>query len=80
VPPAIGPFRPHFRDFIRCSAAHPKPHPKPHAAAHKSAASTEPSTTTDANGVWVPALANKAWLLMDFDTSKVHALKVRSAR
>jgi hypothetical protein len=31
-------------------------------------------------GVWVPALANKAWLLMDFDTSKIHALKVRSAR
>ena len=48
-------------------------HPKPHAAARKSAASTEPSTTTDANGVSVPVLANKAWVLMDFATGQILA-------
>jgi serine-type D-Ala-D-Ala carboxypeptidase (penicillin-binding protein 5/6) len=49
------------------------PHPKPHAAARKPAASTEPATTTDANGVSVPALANKAWVLMDFNTGQILA-------
>jgi len=51
------------------------PHPKPHAAAHKHkpAASTEPATTTDANGLSVPVLANKAWVLMDFNTGQVLA-------
>ncbi|MDQ2736187.1 MAG: serine-type D-Ala-D-Ala carboxypeptidase, partial [Pseudomonadota bacterium] len=48
-------------------------HHKPHAAARKSAASTEPSTTTDANGVSVPVLANKAWVLMDFNTGQILA-------
>ena len=52
-------------------AAHPK-HPA-HAAARKPAASTEPATTTDANGMSVPVLANKAWVLMDFNTGKVLA-------
>ncbi len=50
-----------------------KPHPKSHAAVHKPAASIEPSTTTDANGVSVPVLANKAWVLMDFSTGQVLA-------
>ncbi len=54
-------------------APHPKPHPKPHAAARKPAASTELSTTTDANGASVPALANKAWVLMDFNTGQILA-------
>ena len=51
------------------------PHPKPHAAAHKPkpAASTEPATTTDANGLSVPVLANKAWVLMDFNTGQLLA-------
>ncbi len=51
------------------------PHPKPHAAAHKPkpAASTEPATTTDANGLAVPMLANKAWVLMDFNTGQILA-------
>ena len=49
------------------------PHPKPHAAARKPAASTEPATTTDANGVSVPVLANKAWVLMDFNTGQILA-------
>jgi serine-type D-Ala-D-Ala carboxypeptidase (penicillin-binding protein 5/6) len=49
------------------------PHPKPHAAARKPAASTEPATTTDANGISVPALANKAWVLMDFNTGQILA-------
>jgi D-alanyl-D-alanine carboxypeptidase (penicillin-binding protein 5/6) len=51
----------------------PHPHPKPHAAARKPAASTEPSMTKDANGVSVPALDNKAWVLMDFNTGQVLA-------
>ena len=51
----------------------PHPKPKSHAAAHKPAASTELSTTTDANGMSVPVLDNKAWLLMDFNTGQVLA-------
>ena len=51
----------------------PKPKPKPHAAAHKAAESTEPAMTTDANGVSVPLLANKAWVLMDFNTGQILA-------
>jgi D-alanyl-D-alanine carboxypeptidase (penicillin-binding protein 5/6) len=51
------------------------PHPKPHAAAHKPrpAAATEPATTMDANGLPVPVLANKAWVLMDFNTGRILA-------
>ena len=49
------------------------PHPKHHAAVHKPAVSVEASTTTDANGVSVPVLANKAWVLMDFSTGQVLA-------
>ena len=50
------------------------PHPKPHAAARKPAASKEPvATTTDANGNSVPVLANKAWVLMDFNTGQILA-------
>ena len=51
------------------------PHPKPHAAAHKPkpAASTEPATTTDASGLSVPVLANRAWVLMDYDTGQILA-------
>jgi D-alanyl-D-alanine carboxypeptidase (penicillin-binding protein 5/6) len=48
-------------------------HPKPHAAAHKQAAAPAPSTTTDANGGSVPVLANKAWVLMDFNTGQLLA-------
>ncbi|MBL8339534.1 MAG: D-alanyl-D-alanine carboxypeptidase [Rhodoferax sp.] len=32
---------------------------------------TEPAMTTDANGQSVPVLANKAWVLMDFDTGQI---------
>lgn len=48
---------------------------KPHAAAHKhkAAAPAEPAMTTDANGQSVPVLANKAWVLMDFNTGQVLA-------
>ena len=50
------------------------PHPKPHAAARKPAASKEPvATTTDASGNAVPVLANKAWVLMDFNTGQILA-------
>lgn len=44
-------------------------------AAHKSkpAASAEPEMTTDANGLSVPVLANKAWVLMDFSTGQILA-------
>jgi D-alanyl-D-alanine carboxypeptidase (penicillin-binding protein 5/6) len=50
------------------------PHAKPHAAARKPAAAAEqPAMTTDANGLSVPVLANKAWVLMDFGTGKVLA-------
>jgi D-alanyl-D-alanine carboxypeptidase (penicillin-binding protein 5/6) len=48
-------------------------HPKHHAAAHKPAASAEPAMTTDANGLAVPVLANKAWVLMDFSTGQILA-------
>ena len=51
----------------------PHPKPKPHAAVRKPAASTEPSMTTDATGASVPALANKAWVLMDFNTGQILA-------
>jgi D-alanyl-D-alanine carboxypeptidase (penicillin-binding protein 5/6) len=46
---------------------------KPHATARKAAVPTEPSTTTDANGTSVPVLANKAWVLMDFNTGQILA-------
>ncbi|HEY8881666.1 MAG TPA: D-alanyl-D-alanine carboxypeptidase family protein [Roseateles sp.] len=48
-------------------------HAKPRAAAHKAkaAAPAEPTMTTDANGQSVPVLANKAWVLMDFNTGQV---------
>lgn len=51
------------------------PRHSPHAAAHKPkpAASTEPAMTTDANGLSVPVLANKAWVLMDFSTGQILA-------
>ncbi|MCK9685320.1 D-alanyl-D-alanine carboxypeptidase family protein [Scleromatobacter humisilvae] len=49
----------------------PHPKPKPHAAARKPAAAAELSTTTDANGNAVPVLANKAWVLMDFNTGQI---------
>jgi serine-type D-Ala-D-Ala carboxypeptidase (penicillin-binding protein 5/6) len=50
-------------------------HAKPHAAAHKNkaAAAAEPAMTTDANGQSVPVLANKAWVLMDFNTGQMLA-------
>jgi D-alanyl-D-alanine carboxypeptidase (penicillin-binding protein 5/6) len=50
-------------------------HPKPRAAAHKQAAAapTEPAMTTDANGRSVPVLANKAWVLLDFNTGQLLA-------
>ena len=54
------------------AAAHPKPKPKSHAAAAKAAAA-EPAMTKDANGMSVPVLANKAWVLMDFNTGQVLA-------
>ena len=57
-------------------AACAKPHPKPPAAAHKpkpAATPTEPAMTTDANGQSVPVLANKAWVLMDFNTGQIIA-------
>src|SRR6185436_11849366 len=56
-------------------ATHAKPaaKAKPHAAAHKPAASAAPAMTTDANGMTVPVLANKAWVLMEFDTGRVLA-------
>ena len=51
------------------------PHAKAHAAAHKPkpAAITEPATTTDPNGLSVPVLANRAWVLMDFNTGQILA-------
>jgi D-alanyl-D-alanine carboxypeptidase (penicillin-binding protein 5/6) len=52
------------------------PHHKAHAAAHKPkpAAPIEPAaTTTDANGLSVPVLANRAWVLMDFNTGQILA-------
>ncbi len=56
------------------SAAHPKPHPAAaHASKAKPAAAEQPATTTDANGQTVPVLANKAWVLMDFDSGRILA-------
>ena len=52
------------------------PHAKPHAAPHKpkaAAAAAPVATTTDANGLAVPVLANKAWVLMDFNTGQILA-------
>jgi serine-type D-Ala-D-Ala carboxypeptidase (penicillin-binding protein 5/6) len=51
------------------------PHSRPHAGAHKPkpSASAEPATTTDANGLAVPVLANKSWVLMDFNTGRILA-------
>jgi len=54
-------------------APHAKPAAKPHAAARKPAAPAEPTMTTDANGMSVPALANKAWVLMDYNTGQILA-------
>ena len=53
------------------AAPHPKAHPKPQATARKAAAAKESAPTTDANGV--PILANKAWVLMDFNTGQILA-------
>ncbi|MFL6628538.1 MAG: D-alanyl-D-alanine carboxypeptidase family protein [Vitreoscilla sp.] len=55
------------------AAPHAKAKPRPHAAAHKAAAAEEPTMTTDANGRTVPVLANKAWVLMDFNTGQILA-------
>jgi D-alanyl-D-alanine carboxypeptidase (penicillin-binding protein 5/6) len=52
------------------------PHHKARAAAHKPkpAASTEPAApTTAAHGLSVPVLANRAWVLMDFNTGQILA-------
>lgn len=47
---------------------------KPHAAAQKKKkAAAEQEMTTDANGRLVPVLANKAWVLMNFNTGEVLA-------
>jgi serine-type D-Ala-D-Ala carboxypeptidase (penicillin-binding protein 5/6) len=46
---------------------------KPHAAARKPAAAAETAMTTDANGQSVPVLANKAWVLMNFNTGQILA-------
>ena len=54
-------------------APHARPAAKPHAAARKPAAPAEPTMTTDANGMSVPALANKAWVLMDYNTGQILA-------
>ena len=54
------------------AAPHPK-QPKHHAAARAPAASTEPAMTKDANGLSVPVLANKAWVLMNFNTGQILA-------
>ena len=59
--------------FALAGTASGAPHPKPHAAARKPAGSTQPSTTTDANGLSVPVLVNKAWVLMDFNTGQILA-------
>lgn len=55
------------------AATHPKPKAKPHAAAASKKAAAEPAMTTDANGQTVPVLANKAWVLMDFNTGQLLA-------
>jgi len=55
------------------AASHPKPKAAPHAAARKPAAAAEQAMTTDANGLSVPVLANKAWVLMDFNTGQILA-------
>lgn len=53
------------------------PHGKARAAApkhkDKAAANAEPAMTTDASGRAVPLLANKAWVLMNFNTGQVLA-------
>ena len=54
-------------------AADAAPKHKPHATARRPAAPAEPATTTDANGTTVPLLANKAWVLMDFNTGQILA-------
>ena len=54
------------------AAPHPK-QPKHRAAARAPAASTEPAMTKDANGLSVPVLANKAWVLMNFNTGQILA-------
>jgi D-alanyl-D-alanine carboxypeptidase (penicillin-binding protein 5/6) len=60
---------------VSAGTASGAPHPKPHAAPHKGkpAAAAQPAMTTDANGRTVPVLANKAWVLMDFNTGQILA-------
>jgi D-alanyl-D-alanine carboxypeptidase (penicillin-binding protein 5/6) len=58
---------------VGTAAGAPHAKPKPHAAARKPAAAAEQAMTTDANGLSVPVLANKAWVLMDFNTGQVLA-------
>lgn len=55
------------------SAQHTKPRATAQKHKNKAAAPAEPAFTTDANGRMVPVLANKAWVLMDFDTGQVLA-------
>ena len=55
------------------AAPHAKPAAKPHAAARKPAAPAELTMTTDANGMSVPVLTNKAWVLMDYNTGQILA-------
>ncbi|MFG6468153.1 D-alanyl-D-alanine carboxypeptidase family protein [Roseateles sp. BYS87W] len=58
------------------TAALSAPHGKARAAAHKpakAAAPAEQAMTTDANGQSVPVLANKAWVLMNYNTGQVLA-------
>ena len=55
------------------SAPHAKPRPAAQKHKNKPAAPAEPEMTTDANGQSVPVLANKAWVLMDFDTGQLLA-------
>ena len=58
------------------TAALSAPHAKARAAAHKpakAAAPAEQAMTTDANGQSVPVMANKAWVLMNYNTGQVLA-------
>jgi D-alanyl-D-alanine carboxypeptidase (penicillin-binding protein 5/6) len=54
-------------------AAAAAPHAKPHAAASRKAGASPEATTTEVNGVSVPVLANKAWVLMDYNTGQILA-------
>lgn len=53
------------------AAPQAKPPAKAKPAARKPAAPAEASMTTDANGQAIPALENKAWVLMDYDTGRI---------